>query len=61
MDYPGSPDMAKKGGISGFGRICRNVLRSAIQYFPGIQIVPTKNLGKAGGAKRTWPPTPRRS
>ncbi len=36
--------MAIKVGINGFGRIGRNVLRSAIQNFPDIQIVAINDL-----------------
>ena len=36
--------MAIKVGINGFGRIGRNVLRSAIQNFPDIEIVAINDL-----------------
>ena len=36
--------MAIKGGINGFGRIGRNVLRSAVQNFDDIQIVGINDL-----------------
>src|SRR5215203_7226225 len=36
--------MAIKVGINGFGRIGRNVLRSAVQNFPDIEIVGINDL-----------------
>src|ERR1043166_9003962 len=36
--------MAVKLGINGFGRIGRNVLRSAVQNFPDIEIVGINDL-----------------
>ena len=36
--------MAIKVGINGFGRIGRNVLRSAVQNFPDIEIVAINDL-----------------
>jgi glyceraldehyde 3-phosphate dehydrogenase len=36
--------MTIKVGINGFGRIGRNVLRSAIQNFPDIEIVAINDL-----------------
>jgi hypothetical protein len=40
----GAEDMTIKVGINGFGRIGRNVLRSAIQNFPDIEIVAINDL-----------------
>ena len=40
--------MAIKVGINGFGRIGRNVLRSAIQNFPDIEIVAINDLLEPG-------------
>jgi glyceraldehyde 3-phosphate dehydrogenase len=37
-------DMTIKMGINGFGRIGRNVLRSALQNFPDIQVVAINDL-----------------
>src|SRR4051812_36604492 len=36
--------MAVKVGINGFGRIGRNVLRAAVQNFPGVEIVGINDL-----------------
>ena len=36
--------MSIKVGINGFGRIGRNVLRSAVQNFPDIEIVGINDL-----------------